>query len=80
MALVLDDGRTRFGQSSSVIKINDHNFEVIRAGVVSEQTLRRLASLSIVFVCTGNTCRSPMAEVDVPHDAGETVELFHRMN
>jgi protein-tyrosine phosphatase len=62
VGLVLDDGRTRFAQSSSVIKINDHDFEVVRAGVVSEQTLRRLAILSIVFVCTGNTCRSPMAE------------------
>ena len=37
-------------------------FRSYPAGVVSEQTLRRLASLSIVFVCTGNTCRSPMAE------------------
>ncbi len=62
VGLVLDDGRTRFAQASSVIKINDHDFEIIRAGVVSEQTLRRLAILSIVFVCTGNTCRSPMAE------------------
>ncbi len=62
VALVLDDGRTRFGQASSVIQIGERGFDVIRAGVVSEQTLRRLASLSIVFVCTGNTCRSPMAE------------------
>jgi protein-tyrosine phosphatase len=62
LALVLDDGRTRFAQRSSVIKVTDQNFEVIRPGVVSEQTLRRLSSFSIVFVCTGNTCRSPMAE------------------
>src|SRR5262245_34495665 len=62
VALVLDDGRTRFGQPSSVIKVGQLGFEVIRAGVVSEQTLKRLATLSIVFVCTGNTCRSPMAE------------------
>ncbi|HEY2761996.1 MAG TPA: L-threonylcarbamoyladenylate synthase [Pirellulales bacterium] len=62
VALVLDDGRARFGQPSSVIKVDERTFEVIRAGVVSEHTLRRLASLSIVFVCTGNTCRSPMAE------------------
>ncbi len=60
--MVLNDGQTRFGQRSSVVKVNDRGYEVIRPGVVSEPTLRRLASFVILFVCTGNTCRSPMAE------------------
>jgi protein-tyrosine phosphatase len=60
--LVLDDGRSRFGQASSVVKVDEQGFEVLRSGVVSEQTLRRLSGLSLLFVCTGNTCRSPMAE------------------
>jgi len=62
VSLVLDDGRTRFGQSSSVVQIDDGHFKMLRCGVVSQQTLQRLSALSIVFVCTGNTCRSPMAE------------------
>ena len=61
--MVLDDGESRFGLPSSVVKVNDGGFELLRLGVVSEQTLRRLASVVILFVCTGNTCRSPMAEV-----------------
>ncbi len=61
--LVLDDGRSRFGQTSSVVRVDDNNLEVLRAGVVSEHTLKRLSSFLILFVCTGNTCRSPMAEV-----------------
>jgi tRNA threonylcarbamoyl adenosine modification protein (Sua5/YciO/YrdC/YwlC family) len=60
--LVLDDGRSRFGQPASVVRVQDGELEVLRAGVVSEQNLRRLSSLMILFVCTGNTCRSPMAE------------------
>jgi protein-tyrosine phosphatase len=60
--LVLDDGRSQFGQPSSVVRVDEHGLQVLRAGVVSEETLKRLASMLILFVCTGNTCRSPMAE------------------
>jgi tRNA threonylcarbamoyl adenosine modification protein (Sua5/YciO/YrdC/YwlC family) len=60
--LVLDDGRSRFGQPASAVRIIDDHWEVVRPGVVSEKTLKRLASTMILFVCTGNTCRSPMAE------------------
>lgn len=62
VALVLDDGRSRFAQASSVVKVDDQGFSLLRSGVVSEHTLRRLSSLFLLFVCTGNTCRSPMAE------------------
>ena len=63
VSLVLDDGPCRYGQPSSVVRIKDNHFEVLREGVVGETTLRRLASLMVLFVCTGNTCRSPMAEL-----------------
>jgi len=60
--LVVDDGPCRFGQPSSVLRVADDRFEILREGVVPEKTLRRLSSLMILLVCTGNTCRSPMAE------------------
>ncbi|MHC4402695.1 MAG: L-threonylcarbamoyladenylate synthase [Planctomycetota bacterium] len=60
--LVLDDGPCRYGQPSSVVRVRGNQYEVLRDGVVPERTLARLASLFILFVCTGNTCRSPMAE------------------
>ncbi|MGE0607526.1 MAG: L-threonylcarbamoyladenylate synthase [Pirellulales bacterium] len=62
VALVVDDGRSRFAQPASIVRVHDHKLELLRAGVVSEQILKRLSSLMILFVCTGNTCRSPMAE------------------
>lgn len=62
VALVLDDGASRFGQPSSVVRVHDGKFEILRVGVVSDQILKRLASFMLLFVCTGNTCRSPMAE------------------
>lgn len=60
--LILDDGPTRFGQPSSVVRVQENRYEVLRTGVVPDTTIRRLTSLMLLFVCTGNTCRSPMAE------------------
>jgi tRNA threonylcarbamoyl adenosine modification protein (Sua5/YciO/YrdC/YwlC family) len=63
VAMVLDDGPCRYGQPSSVVKIKNNHLEILREGVVGEATLRRLAGVIVLFVCTGNTCRSPMAEL-----------------
>lgn len=63
VGIVLDDGKCQFGQPSSVVEIDGENLNLLRAGVVSEANLGRLASLMVLLVCTGNTCRSPMAEV-----------------
>jgi tRNA threonylcarbamoyl adenosine modification protein (Sua5/YciO/YrdC/YwlC family) len=63
VALVLDDGPCRYGQPSSVVRVKDNKFEILREGVVGAATLKRLAGVLVVVVCTGNTCRSPMAEL-----------------
>jgi len=60
--LVLDDGPTRYGQPSSVVRVTGTQYTLLRAGAVPEKAIQRLSSLMILFVCTGNTCRSPMAE------------------
>jgi protein-tyrosine phosphatase len=60
--LLIDDGQTLFGQSSTVIEVGDDSWRILREGALSESMLRRQSACIIDFVCTGNTCRSPMAE------------------
>ncbi len=63
VAMVLDDGPCRYGQPSSVVRVKHNSLEILREGVVGEATLRRLAGVMVLVICTGNTCRSPMAEL-----------------
>jgi tRNA threonylcarbamoyl adenosine modification protein (Sua5/YciO/YrdC/YwlC family) len=61
--LILDDGRSKLGQSSSVVQIDGYKIKMLRAGVMDEKTLKRMSGFMALIVCTGNTCRSPMAEM-----------------
>jgi protein-tyrosine phosphatase len=63
LELLMDEGRCRFGQPASIVEIASRGLRVVRPGVISELALSRFSSLMITVVCTGNTCRSPMAEV-----------------
>jgi L-threonylcarbamoyladenylate synthase len=60
--LVIDDGPCRYGEFATVVEIGPSVWRIDRPGVVSERNIGRLASELFLFVCTGNTCRSPMAE------------------
>ncbi len=60
--LILDDGPSKFGNSSTVVGVEGNQMKVLREGVVDEKTLRQLSGFIALVVCTGNTCRSPMGE------------------
>jgi protein-tyrosine phosphatase len=60
--LVLDGGRAQIGESSTVVRIGKGPIEVLREGLITEEEVRKTAAAIVLFVCTGNTCRSPMAE------------------
>lgn len=59
--LLIDGGRTRHGKPSSIVKLHGNRYELIREGVYDAGSIARLAAMKLLFVCTGNTCRSPMA-------------------
>lgn len=62
VALIIDDGPSPYGQASTVVRMNGDQWTIVREGVLSEADLKQAAGKLILFVCTGNTCRSPMAE------------------
>lgn len=62
VSMVLDAGPAHYGQPSTVVRVVGDSMRVLREGVVGEATLRRMARVEVLMVCTGNTCRSPMAE------------------
>ena len=60
--LVLDDGPTRYGGASTVVRVIDNRYEILRHGAIESAAMNEFAKPMIALVCTGNTCRSPMAE------------------
>jgi protein-tyrosine phosphatase len=60
--LVIADGPCRHGKPSTVVEVKGDSWKILREGVMTAAMLERLTGCMIVFICTGNTCRSPMAE------------------
>jgi protein arginine phosphatase len=61
VALVVTDGPPRPGPIT-LLRPNDTRWTITRTGIKTETDIRAALARRIMFVCTGNTCRSPMAE------------------
>ena len=59
--LLVDVGRTRYSKPSTIVRVTGGSYELVREGVFDAQTIEDLSKLRLLLVCTGNTCRSPMA-------------------
>ena len=60
--IALDAGPCEHRKASTVVKAEAENFQVLREGAYTKAQIDELLATQIVFVCTGNTCRSPIAE------------------
>jgi len=60
--LLIDSGPTDCGGDSTILACSGDKWDVLRAGVCDDADIQRIMATTYVFVCTGNTCRSPMAE------------------
>jgi len=60
--LVVDAGATPLTKPSTVVRVGeDDSWEVLREGALAAHRVAGLARTRVLFVCTGNMCRSPMA-------------------
>jgi L-threonylcarbamoyladenylate synthase len=62
VAVVIDDGPTRLGRPSTTVRLREGGaLSIVSVGAVEERFVRKQLERTILLVCTGNTCRSPMA-------------------
>jgi len=59
--LVIDSGSTQYGKGSTIVRFAGDAWDLVRKGVYDERAIRKHIRRTYLFVCTGNTCRSPMA-------------------
>lgn len=77
LAFIVDSGLSLQRQASTVIDLTSGPFTIVRPGVVSEREIVEVFSRKrILFVCTGNTCRSPMAQFLLQKYLQETKPYF----
>ena len=60
--MLLESGAAPPNRELTVVAIDGDGWSVVRPGVVPEVQIEQWSGVIILFVCTGNTCRSPMAE------------------
>lgn len=60
---LLNVGPMETTSAITVVRAGERDVRVQRAGDIRKADLETSGRAKIVFVCTGNTCRSPMAEV-----------------
>jgi protein-tyrosine phosphatase len=58
----VDAGPTKQHGPSTVVRLREGRAEVVREGAIPRAVIDEVNVTTLLFVCTGNTCRSPMAE------------------
>lgn len=72
--LILDGGRTPGDRSSTVVECTEQGYRILRAGAIADEEIVSAATELVLLVCTGNLCRSPLAEAALRRATAERLE------
>lgn len=61
-AAAIDAGPSRLNGPSTIVEVGSVGWRVQREGIIDTRTIERWAQSQVLMVCTGNSCRSPLAE------------------
>jgi L-threonylcarbamoyladenylate synthase len=75
IAFLVDDGASPIGVASTIVRADRGPLEVIREGILTREEVLSTAADLVLFVCTGNTCRSPMAEAMAREEIGQAMGI-----
>ena len=63
IGIAVHEGPGGISAEPTLVRLDmDGGFTVQRTGAYEERYIQKMVNRTILFVCTGNTCRSPMAE------------------
>jgi len=75
--LIVDGGDCAYFQPSTVVDLTCRPFNILRKGIVLEEDIAvTFIQKRILFICTGNSCRSPMAQFLLMKYLNETKPYF----
>src|SRR5262249_19056909 len=61
LTLIIEDEESPPPRAATLVRLEGDNWTMLDEGAVSAVALAEMTARRIVFVCTGNTCRSPLA-------------------
>jgi protein-tyrosine-phosphatase/tRNA A37 threonylcarbamoyladenosine synthetase subunit TsaC/SUA5/YrdC len=61
-AAAVSSGAMSIGDQPTVVTVDESGWKIAEPGSLPVEEVEKLAARIILFVCTGNTCRSPLAE------------------
>ena len=73
--LLIDDGPSPLGMPSTIVRWASGKLHVLREGILLRDDVLQTAAALMLFVCTGNTCRSPLAAAAAAAATGEALRV-----